>query len=482
MRTQRSGFASTRSLSPAVCDGDQSLRRGARAAALILALVGVGLAGVARGQVITEFPVFTGSSEPVSIAAGPDGNLWFTEFAARQIGRITTAGVITEFSINGPGCYDIGNSGACNSQPYRIAAAPDGNLWFTFSDTNRIGRITTLIGRITTAGIIRQFAIPSASGGPGGIAAGPDGNLWFTEHVPSQIGRITTAGVITEFPIPTSGSGTVDIAAAPDGNLWFTESNANKIGRITTAGVITEFPIPSASSGPGGIAAGPDGNLWFTELNANQIGRITTAGVITEFPIPTSGSGAVDIAAAPDGNLWFTESNANKIGRITTGGVITEFPIPSASSGPGGIAAGPDGNLWFTEHVTNQIGRITTTGTTGPCVASATALCLNGGRFQVTAHWQKSDGASGDGAGVKLTGDSGYFWFFTPDNIEAVVKVLNGCGINDKYWVFAAGLTNVQVDVTVRDVQTDSVFTRRNPQGAAFAPIQDTGAFPASCP
>jgi hypothetical protein len=356
MRTQRPGFASTRSLSPAVCDGGQSLRRGARAAALILALVGVGLAGVARGQVITEFPLPGSDSNPGGIAAGPDGNLWFTEFAARQIGRITTAGVITEFSINGPGCYDIGNSGACNSQPYRIAAAPDGNLWFTFSDTNRIGRITTLIGRITTAGIIRQFAIPSASGGPGGIAAGPDGNLWFTEHVPSQIGRITTAGVITEFPIPTSGSGAVDIAAAPDGNLW------------------------------------------------------------------------------------------------------------------------------FTEHVTNQIGRITTTGTTGPCVASATALCLNGGRFQVTAHWQKSDGASGDGAGVKLTGDSGYFWFFTPDNIEAVVKVLNGCGINDKYWVFAAGLTNVQVDVTVRDVQTDSVFTRRNPQGAAFAPIQDTGAFPASCP
>ena len=276
-------------------------------------------------------------------------------------------------------------------------------------------------------------------------------------------------------PRTASRPGRTAISGSPRPNA------ANQIGRITTAGVITEFPLPRSDSNPGGITAGPDGNLWFTELTANKIGRITPTGVITEFPLPGSDSYPDGITAGPDGNLWFTESAANKIGRITPAGVITEFPLPRSDSNPGSIAAGPDGNLWFTEPNANQIGRITT-GTTSPCVASATALCLNGDRFQVTAHWQKSDGASGDGTGVKLTGDSGYFWFFTPDNIEAVVKVLNGCGSNDKYWVFAAGLTNVQVDVTVRDVQTDSVFTRRNPQGTAFAPIQDTGAFPTSCP
>ncbi len=83
------------------------------------------------------------------------------------------------------------------------------------------------------------------------IAAGPDGNLWFTEHSANQIGRITTAGVITEFPIPTASSGPYGIAAGPDGNLWFAEPGANQIGRITTAGVVTEFPIPTASSDPG---------------------------------------------------------------------------------------------------------------------------------------------------------------------------------------------------------------------------------------
>jgi len=117
-----------------------------------------------------------------------------------------------------------------------------------------------------------------------------------------------------------------------------------------------------------------------------------------------------------------------------------------------------------------------------PCVVSDTQLCLNGGRFAVTASWEKPDGSSGNGTGVGLTGDSGYFWFFDSANIEAVVKVLNGCGINNAYWVFGAGLTNVAVHVVVTDTLTGAVYTRDNAQGSAFEPVQDTKAFQTSCP
>ena len=117
-----------------------------------------------------------------------------------------------------------------------------------------------------------------------------------------------------------------------------------------------------------------------------------------------------------------------------------------------------------------------------PCVPDDKTLCLNNGRFQVRTHWARTDGTSGDGHGVSLTGDSGYFWFFDSSNIEAVTKVLNGCSLNNAYWVFAAGLTNVQVDLDVLDTQTGIPYSKENPQGTPFAPIQDTGAFPASCP
>jgi len=39
---------------------------------------------------ITEFSFSTASSGLVGIAAGPDGNLWFTENAGNKIGRITS--------------------------------------------------------------------------------------------------------------------------------------------------------------------------------------------------------------------------------------------------------------------------------------------------------------------------------------------------------------------------------------------------------
>jgi len=117
-----------------------------------------------------------------------------------------------------------------------------------------------------------------------------------------------------------------------------------------------------------------------------------------------------------------------------------------------------------------------------PCVQDEHTLCLNNGRFIVTAHWTKPDTTSGEGTAVVLTGDSGYFWFFDASNIELIVKVLNGCGLNNAYWVFAAGLTNVGVDLQIIDSQTGVPYEKQNAVGTAYAPIQDTGAFPGSCP
>ncbi|HYH44927.1 MAG TPA: hypothetical protein VEG34_04530, partial [Thermoanaerobaculia bacterium] len=62
-----------------------------------------------------------------------------------------------------------------------------------------------------------------------------------------------------------------------------------------------------------------------------------------------------------------------------------------------------------------------------------------------------------------------------------IVKVLNGCALNGRYWVFAGGLTNVRAVLTVTDTQTGARKQYTNPQGAPFQPVQDTGAF-AGCP
>lgn len=50
-----------------------------------------------------------------------------------------------------------------------------------------------------------------------------------------------------------------------------------------------------------------------------------------------------------------------------------------------------------------------------------------------------------------------------------------------KLWVFAGGLTNVKVDLTITDMANGASKVYHNPQGTAFQPIQDTSAF-ATCP
>jgi CSLREA domain-containing protein len=117
---------------------------------------------------------------------------------------------------------------------------------------------------------------------------------------------------------------------------------------------------------------------------------------------------------------------------------------------------------------------------TTACVAGGPTLCLNNGRFKVTATWATQTD-SGTAQGVTLTNESGYFTFFDPSNLEVTVKVLNGCVRNGHYWVFASGLTDVRVDLTVLDTKTGVTKTYTNPRGRAFLPIQDTRALQ-TCP
>jgi hypothetical protein len=114
------------------------------------------------------------------------------------------------------------------------------------------------------------------------------------------------------------------------------------------------------------------------------------------------------------------------------------------------------------------------------CAPGGSVLCLNQGRFRVTGTWQTAS-ASGRVQAVPLTADSGYFWFFGPDNVEVTVKLLNGCALNNRYWLFASGMTNVKVDLVVTDTKFVVSRTYANPQNRVFRTILDTNAFP-TCP
>lgn len=118
---------------------------------------------------------------------------------------------------------------------------------------------------------------------------------------------------------------------------------------------------------------------------------------------------------------------------------------------------------------------------TAACHSAGDVLPLLDGRFRAEVAWRDFAGIPGAGHPVaKATGASGIFWFFQPDNWELLVKMVDGCALNRRFWVFTAGLTNVEYELTVTDTATGKSVRYANPLGRAAEPVQDTAAF--ECP
>jgi hypothetical protein len=130
------------------------------------------------------------------------------------------------------------------------------------------------------------------------------------------------------------------------------------------------------------------------------------------------------------------------------------------------------------------IGFLTFPVAVGCGVSTVDALCLDG-RFSITATWRTNPtpGAPTDGDGqVVVAGpDSGIFWFFSSANWEVMVKAVNGCGLNNRHWIFSAATTNVFYRMEVLDVTAGVQKIYFNYPGPPAPAVTDTDAF-ATCP
>jgi streptogramin lyase len=412
-------------------------------------------------QRVDEFALAAGSG-PAGLAVASDGNIWFAEETGNRIGRLTLAGVLAEFPLPNPG-----------SLPHGVTMAADGVLI-----TEGAGRI----GHLTAGGALSEFPTPGAT--PKEIAPGPFAQIWWSDPSHDLLRSIDDQG--RSFFADTLAVGSHPEGVAAGGDLWVAENGTGRIGRlyrqppppgIPSVGSLQfqEFPLPDPASGPWGIAFGPDGNVWFTELAAGRIGRLNPAtGQVTEFPLP-AGAEPRGIVAGQDLNLWFADSARDMIVRVTPDGSMREFPLPSPGSRPTYLVAAPDGNIWFSETGTDRVGRLTIPPF---CSPQPQVLCLNGGRFQATVSWffSRTGPYQGVGRAVPLTADTGAFWFFTANNLELVVKVVDGRPVNGKLWVFVGALTDGQWFLQIRDTETGQIRRYQNVEGQLLS-LSDTEAF-----
>jgi hypothetical protein len=158
-----------------------------------------------------------------------------------------------------------------------------------------------------------------------------------------------------------------------------------------------------------------------------------------------------------------------------------QFALPAGFSGGSVLFCGFVGDGENTQqqghldHLFLDLARL------GACVPGDASLCLYDQRFQVTATYRTASGQAGQARALPWTDRAGYLWFFSASNLELTVKVINGCGLNQSYWVFASGLTSVEVELTVTDTQTGASRTYSNPLNRSFQAIEDTAAF-TTCP
>ncbi len=326
----------------------------------------------------------------------------------------------------------------------------------------------------------------TAEGTLSGVAAHPTSGVVYasayaTDPDRTLLFRVDTAtGAVTEFP-NVIGHRFSDIAFAANGKLYgvSTPCDFNDPATLFEINLQNGAATLKAQLDEGGgclspaygaLAVNPqNGDLYYASFNADDetfVQRIHLNNFAVETVLAGDPAGVF-----PTGMVFRADGTA----------LVAEQSLFFSLSFPGGIdelgsvaTATPAGNV---SHPAIGLAPAVLA-----CQPSPTAVCLNRGRFRVSVHYDARQSGNGQGAGNVLleSRDATKFWFFDASNVELLVKVLDGCGLNNKFWVFSAGLTNVGVELTVVDTKTGTPKVYSNPQNKNYPPNFDTSAF--SCP
>jgi CSLREA domain-containing protein len=337
------------------------------------------------------------------------------------------------------------------------------------------GELALTRGVVTASQAVSDFGGGIHGGGDDSVLTLVQSTVWGNQA--DNGGGVSVEGTITMTNSTLSGNAAL---AGSGGGLYATDRAEGPISNSTITG-------NSASVKGGGVfvESAPfisvvhptfkntiiAGNTAGSEKDCS--GSANSAG----HNLLGDGSGCLDFGPA-HGDLEGTAAaplNANLLPLAAAGGP-TPVHVPGATSpavdhGSGCEAIDQRGASRSTAMC--EIGSVELT---TACVNGGATLCLREGRFRVEVQWTVPQSGSGSGNAVPLTDESGYFWFFDPSNVELTLKVLDGCGVNNRFWVFMSGLTNVGVVVTVTDTQTGTAKTYLSPANQTFKTVLDTNA------
>ncbi len=405
--------------------------------------------------------------------------------------------------------------------PNNLTPFDDQTLFVAFEEDGGPGQLWATDGTTDGTRVVREFEMDPGAGRDA-IFDSPDdltrvGDWVYFTAFERETGREvwrtdgTTAGTTLVADLTADGESAEPIhlvawtpAAGPPSLVWVLrrDSGGDQLWRSSADGLGAQW-----ISDLGGTSAEvhelvASGDRLYLAITTPDLGRElwvsdgTLAGtrpldLRTDNP---RGSGVAYLTPIPGGVFFAAASGPDGEGfePWVSGGTVRNtflaadvYPgISGSNPGPGTVVSTQDGDRLYFAADDGDIGRelfVLDLDALGDLGCPDDRLCLQQGRFEITMGWHTASGASGTARRVSSTDDSGLLWFFEADNWEAMVKVLDGCGINEHFWVFAATSTNVGYTLTVEDLLTGERKTYTNPPGESAAAITDTEAL-ATCP
>jgi len=229
------------------------------------------------------------------------------------------------------------------------APGPDGNIYISVMNGNKIARFDTTTQRFT------EWNLPKGAH-PHGLLVDRDGIVWYTGNGNGTIGELDPkTGKVIEHKAP-SGGDPHTLVIDDQGIIWFSVQSGNRIGRLDRkTSTITEY---ETSGRPYGIALDKQGMVWFCRIGIDKLGRLDPkTGKITDLDTG-SGSAPRRMALAPDGMLWVTAYGTGKLLKVDPREqkLIREYPMPAGhSGGPYSVTVDAAGRVWANEINTDTV-------------------------------------------------------------------------------------------------------------------------------
>jgi streptogramin lyase len=331
-----------------------------------------GITAVAGQAVLFRYDPVLGGFETFTLPLGANPHsvgvisdaarldVWFTEPGTDQIGRL----VYTDTGNFDLRAYPV----ASGARPFDLTVdAGRRMVWFTERAANRIGRFEIGVGRTVT---YTTFDLDTPNSQPSGIDLAPDGSVWFTQSEPDRIGHLVVTNTadysVTEYPVSGTGTnvGVYGVAVQSDEFVWVGETRTGTIRRLSaSSGSLLKVSGLGTGGYPYHLVVDADRDfVWLTELIDNQITQVEvgTLHLANSFNItPTANLRPTGLTRVGNDQFWFSGQGSGQIGRLvytsTNQFRFELIDLPVSDLWAMDIVSDPLGHLWTVAHAFQRI-------------------------------------------------------------------------------------------------------------------------------